>query len=115
MVEGGQGFPRELRVSRSFIPAHSGYGVIVLPLRVIARAPGGRSWPSGLVYEAGHGLVPRYDLTRPDEFVLPVLAVPVSARADELLVLLVGDLVLVDEEIGQRSRACTAGQSTHHR
>ena len=97
------------------LPANSAYaaasyqltpatGCFSEPLRIAAHLPGRGAGAARRVAEACDRLVPRDRSAVLEEGLLPELALLVSAGVDELLVLLVGDLVLVDEVVVERHR-----------
>src|SRR5205809_54679 len=90
------------RVGRRLVPTDSGNRILILSLWIISGLPCGGPRPAGLIDQLRHGSFPAQFLAAFEKLLRPVFAVAVSAGICKLLVLLVGNFILVDEEIAYR-------------
>src|ERR1700752_2972782 len=101
MEDGGQSFAGELRIRRGFVPTDATDRKIFLACGKATELPSGRSGPIGFVAETVQSFAEREGAPVFDERKLPILGILVATGIDEFLVLGVGDLEFVDEEIVQ--------------
>ena len=111
-------------VSGGLVPRDIRHRIVRLAVRNRLIRPGARTGQSRPVHEGSHGFVPRQCAPVLDERVIPELTLQIAARVDELLVLLVGHFVLVDQVIVERhapigrtgpsDQAIVAARHEHH-
>src|SRR5262249_17932578 len=101
MVNSGKLLMGEFRVRRGFVPAHARNGEVLVSSGIMAHFPCRRPGPARSVVKLLHSLLPGKNAAVFDEFLTPVLPVPISTLVHEFFELPVGDLIPVHPKIIQ--------------
>jgi hypothetical protein len=99
MVRRGKALSHELRIRRCLVPTDSSDWIFFAPLWIVAHFPRRWAGPSRGIVEKSDCFIPRNSATVLYKWLLPELALVVTSRLDESLVLLIRDLVPVDGKV----------------
>src|SRR5262245_13564596 len=111
MVNGGQFLAGELGIGRRFKPAHTAHRQVTVTFAKSAEIPTSGTRPACGIDEPGHRLLPAKFAVSVQEWLPPVLSLPIATGVDELLILGVSDLTAVEPKVIERVRLLGAAHA----